>query len=527
MARRPSARSVRTCSQAARYGPRVFSGQTAPPARWEIGAVLGLVVLGLAVRCAWLADASTLPFFTLPQTDDYVYQHGAARIASGDFFLRGEALRFGPPYFYVLGALDLVFGQGPWPPRVFQALLGLGVVPLVWLTTRTLTSSPGWSLAAAAASALYGPAMFFEALLLPEAAMTLVHAGLGLALVRAASATTRPPWWWVGALLGIAVAFRPNALLLAVPVLAAAARTAPDRPETTQRLGAILLALLLAIAPMSLRNVLAIGTPVSASTAGINAYIGNGPGATGMFRVPPEVPGAAAPLAQFEGFRDAAATRLGHSVTDAEADAYWLGQTVDHVVGHPTDALHVLGQKAWLFWNARELSNLVDYEFTRGLSATLGAPLVQFGWVAPLGLLGMMLMLGRRRSPAERALATLLATGFVSVILVFVQDRYRVPFVPWVIVCAACGAKLLLDTARGPERKRAVAPVIALALIAAFVVYPAARLRPHPEQRWTQLGVGYETLGRAADACAAFEHALEAVPDFADAREGRARTCAP
>lgn len=497
----------------------------AAPTRREVFALTALMALGLAVRFSWLVDAFDLPFFWLPQTDDYVYAHGAARIASGDVFLSGEPLRFGPPYFYLLALLDVIFGEGVWPPRVLQALLGVGVVPLVWLTTRALTRSSAWSLAAAAASALYGPAMFFEALLLPEAAMTFVHALLGLAVVRAASTTTTRPWAGVGLLLGAAVALRPNALLLVFPLLSAAGRTAPDPGTRQRRVLVLVLGAALALAPLGARNLVALGTPFGPSTAGINAYIGNGPGATGIFRVPPEVPQADSPEGQFDGFREAASRRLGHEASDAETDTFFRWATLTHVAHAPASALWVLGRKAWLFWNARELSNLVDYEFTRGLSPALGAPLVQFGWVAPLGLVGMLWMLGRRRSPAERALAALLATAFVSVVLVFVQDRYRVPFVPWVIVCAAVGGKAMLDALRGPYPRSVAPPAIGLVLLAAFVVYPAARTRPHPEQHWGALGAGYEQLGRRADACAAFEHALETAPELDLAREGRARTC--
>ncbi len=483
--------------------------------RWERIALALVVLVGMIVRAAWLAEARALPFFELPQTDDFVYARGAERIASGDVWLGGETLRFGPPYFYLLALVRGLLGPSPLAPRVVHLSLGVAVIPLVWWACRRLTDAR-WALAGALVAALYGPAIFFEALLLPETAMTLVHAALTVALLFALGGERRA-WIATGVLAGIAIAFRPNTLLL-FPALVWIARPR----EEGGRAASLRLSVGLAVglAPLPLRNLLALGTPWGASTAGINAFIGNGPGATGGWRVPAEVPEAASPLRQFTGFRDAAGRALGHPVDDAAADRYWLARTIDHVLGHPLDAGAVLLRKAHLFWNARELSNVVDYAFTRELSATLSAPLVQFGWIAPLALTGTLLLSPRARTRDERAIAALSWTAFVAVVAVFVQDRYRVVFVPWLVVAAVWAARELVRCVR--EKK--AAPLL-LALASILAAYPAIPVRAHPAERWAQLAMGYEQLHRDTDACAAFTRALAIRPDFAPAREGRARTC--
>jgi len=283
-------------------------------------------------------------------------------------------------------------------------------------------------------------------------------------------------------------------------------------------------AALVALSPLAVRNLIAIGTPFGASTAGINAFIGNGPGATGIFRIPPEVPGATSPEGQFTAFRQAAARALGHDVSDAEADRYWLGRTLDHVGSHPLHALELFARKLRLFWNARELSNLVDYEFLGSLGNTLSAPLVQFAWIAPLGFAGMFLLASRQRSPEERVLAWLLVSGCASVVLVFVQDRYRLPLVPWVIVAAVCAAKILVDHARSRRWRALSIASMPLALGLALALPPVA-LRPHPERQWTQLGDGYRSLHRDSDACAAYRRALGFDSSFEAAQTGVQAAC--
>ncbi|MFO0682650.1 MAG: glycosyltransferase family 39 protein [Sandaracinus sp.] len=483
--------------------------------RWERIALALVVLVGLVVRAAWLAEARGLPFFELPQTDDFVYARGAERIVSGDVWLSGETLRFGPPYFYLLALVRAVLGPSTLAPRIVHLVLGGAVIPLVWWACRRLTEAR-WAIGGALVAALYGPAIFFEALLLPETAMTLVHAALAVALLVAVGGERRA-WAVTGALAGLAIALRPNTLLL-IPALVWLARPR----EEGGRAASLRLSIGLAIGltPLALRNLVALGTPWGASTAGINAFLGNGPGATGGWRVPAEVPEAASPLGQFTGFRDAAARALGHPVDDAAADRYWLARTLDHVLGHPLDAGAVLLRKAHLFWNARELSNVVDYDFTCGLSTTLSAPLVQFGWIAPLALAGTVLLSRRERTREERAIAALAWTAFAAVVLVFVQDRYRVVFVPWLVVAAVWAAREVVRRAR--EKK---AGPIALTAVAIFAAYPALPVRAHTEQRWAQLGLGYEQLHRDAEACAAFTRALALAPDLPVAREGRARAC--
>ncbi len=66
----------------------------------------------------------------------------------------------------------------------------------------------------------------------------------------------------------------------------------------------LLVAGVLTIAPVTLRNYVASGEAVLVSDAGgFNFYIGNGPGANGTFRIPAEVPGATSAAAQFQLYR--------------------------------------------------------------------------------------------------------------------------------------------------------------------------------------------------------------------------------
>lgn len=485
-----------------------------------------VLVAGLVVRVAWLLDLSDLPVFYLPQTDDFVYDLGARRIADGDLALMGDPLRFGAPYFYVLGAIHALFGAGPWAPRFVQIALGLVTLLATFDTTRRLTDER-MALATTGLMAFYGPLVFFEGLLLPETLQATVHALLVWLLVGSTQLSSNErmtkAWTAIGALLGLAIGLRPNALLLLAPV-AAALYAAP--PRLRARLGMLAVAgFVLVTAPLVVRNVIAVGEPFGAQTAGVNLFIGNGPGASGIFRVPVEVPGAASPLGQFEGFHEAAEAATGRTLSFGESDAHWRDLALSHMAAHPLDATLLLLRKVRFFWNTRELSALVPYDFVRRLSPTLGAPLPQFGWIGPLALLGAAIAARTKANPeraAGRRIPLLgVIVGTLGTALFFVQDRYRIATLPCFFVLFGLGLDWLVRSARErslPERWPLAALLVGLAL-----AWPAVGLRPRLERSYTELANGYADLGRTSDARDAFEHALEADTHYLPALIGVAQ----
>jgi 4-amino-4-deoxy-L-arabinose transferase-like glycosyltransferase len=458
----------------------VASDEADGATREAVRGIALAVVIGVLVRVAWLADATSFGWFELPGTDDFVYEAGAGRIVAGDIWLSGEWLRFGGPYFYVLALARALAGDAAIVPRILHLVLGVFTIVLVGDTTRRMVGERA-GIAASLTTALYGPLIFFEALVLPETLDTLLHALLAWSGVRAARDPAQLRWWALaGMSLGGAIQLRPNAAVALVPVLVAALvlpRVRIDRARAVS----IALAMVVALAiPMAIRNHVAMGSPFAPSTAGINLYVGNGPGARGVFRVPDEVPEASSPIRQFTGFREAAARATGRPLSDAEADAYWVGRTRSHVLGHPVQAVALLWRKTRIFFGAHEVSNLVSYDDTRTHSHVLGAPLIQFGWLCPFLIVGVAMALTRPRSSAERLLAALFLAGALSVIVVFVQDRYRVPWVPVLIPCAVGGATSLIEAVRGRDvRRSATLSLLFAAGLALSLTGPTPR-RPAP-----------------------------------------------
>jgi tetratricopeptide (TPR) repeat protein len=297
-------------------------------------------------------------------------------------------------------------------------------------------------------------------------------------------------------------------LLFAVP-LAFAVGLGKDRSAITRackRFALSCAAAALIIAPVTLRNLLAGGELVLITdTGGLNFYIGNGPGAHGSFRVPPELPSATNAQRQFRVFRAAAEQATQRPLSSRQVSAYWYRRTWQAIADDPSTWLRLLVEKAWLFWNGREPPNTYDYEFNRLINPLLNIALVQFAWIAPLGLLGTLVMLMRRRR-AEQVVALMVLTQMVALVLFFVVARYRIAAVPAVMIAAAVAAHTLWQQLRNRRLKLAAA-AIAVLLLGVWITTAPKLSKPFDDE-YFKLGYAYHRAGALAHAEASYRQAL-------------------
>jgi 4-amino-4-deoxy-L-arabinose transferase-like glycosyltransferase len=82
-----------------------------------------VVIIALLVRFLYLAQVSDCPLFPRLIMDGAVYDAWARQIAAGDW-LGKDVFYQAPLYPYLLGLLKTFGGDGLWPIRVVQALMG-------------------------------------------------------------------------------------------------------------------------------------------------------------------------------------------------------------------------------------------------------------------------------------------------------------------------------------------------------------------------------------------------------------------
>lgn len=404
---------------------------------WIIPGVI--LLLALVLRVIALQDFAKLPFLTSPQNDERVYHEVAQQIAAGNLIGGQAALRMSPLYFYFCAGIYSLFEAGLWAIRYVHIILGLFTILLVFDTARILFGRNGAILAGLMA-AFYGPFIYFEMTLLSETLAVTLQTLLLWYTVRmiARGKLGMGSLAVCGFIWGLCTLTRPNALLLGIP-FAVIPFFIPCPSGNRRRFlqaGIFLVVGVLAIAPLTIRNWVMTGEFLLITDhGGLNFYIGNGPGATGTFRIPQEVPHSDDPQNQVDLFHAAAEKETGRNLSFAQADRFWYGKTLSSIAEAPIPWLALVLKKLAMYWSGQELPINYSYEFMRENNRILAWPLVQFLWVSPLALIGTILMLAgadRRRL----AVGLINATLCLQVVLFFMVDRYRLPAVPGLILAA-------------------------------------------------------------------------------------------
>jgi 4-amino-4-deoxy-L-arabinose transferase-like glycosyltransferase/Flp pilus assembly protein TadD len=415
-------------------------GQNSPKdyPNWALGLVL---LLALGLRLVHMFQMSSSPLFSEPTVDAGTYTAHAVRLAAGNWLGRGEGPFWQPPlYAYFLGAIRLVFSESFfYVARGIQACLGAFSCFLVYLIGRRLFSS-GVGFFAAAATAVYGPLIYFDARLLPVSLATfLVLLGLWL-LIRAQQRPTVALWLVAGFALGLAAITVATALVL-VPTVVAwiffhwRKETAAWRPWLWA--GALLLGAMLAVAPVSWRNYDVGGGAVLISyNGGVNFYIGNN-----------------------AEYRQTLAARPGWEweklvgrplregvVRPSQRSDFFYDLALDYMRESPWDYLGLQLRKAAQFWSGDEIERNQEIYYWRRYSTVLELSLWKwgvafpFGLVSPLALVGIALVWRRRQT----VLPVLFVLAFaLGVSIFFVVARYRLPIVPLLLLFAVYGVDWL------------------------------------------------------------------------------------
>jgi tetratricopeptide (TPR) repeat protein len=422
-----------------------------------------------------------------------------------------------PLYSFFLALVWAVAGESRTAVGVVQAVLdSLTVLWIFMLGARLFDRRV--ALLAAATYAAYGPAIFYSGLLLAATLVCFLLTTSLMLWLRAVDRDARVLLVASGVLFGLAALGRPNLVLVLPVVPLLHALLWPPGVVSARRLRWLVLfgvGLLLPLGASSVRNLAASGSPSPFSTnGGINFYMGNGPGATGVFRAPDEV--SDSPLEVVTTSVAVASKQAGKPLTSRQASRYWFRQGLRHMANHPGDTVALYLRKVGLFWGRDEVPLNVDYAGGRTMVPLMRLPFVGFGLVAPLAVVGFTLLFAGRR---EGWLAPLLVLSYSgSVVLFFVAGRFRFPVVPWIVIGASYAAFAVIDMA---TRRRVGAALAAgsavLVLLVAINLGAGSPDVSREAIHHHNLGNAYLDQGRRDLAERSYRWALEALPSHTNA----------
>ena len=470
--------------------------------RWVAVAV----VLGAALRVAHVLALRDSPFFAHLVVDPEYYDAWARQIAAGDW-LGDRAFYMDPLYPYVLAALYRVVGHDLLLARLMNVAFSAVTCVLVARLGRQV-GGPATAALAAMGLALYAPDIFYTG----EIDKTSLSMLLGAAALTLGLERTPRAWLAAGAACAAAALTRANFLLF-IPLGALVALAEPGAPRARLRGAfAVVAGALLVLAPVAWRNHHVSGVWVLTTTqAGQNFYTGNNPtNPYGAYGAVPFV--RSNPHFEEIDFRAAAETRIGRRMSPQEVSAFWFGEGFAHIGSAPGFAATAFARKAVLFWNDFEISDNQDQYLLERFSWVLRLPLLRFGWVAPLALLGAIV--GWRRSRAVRLLAGYAVVYWLSLVAFFLFSRYRLPVVLALLPLAALGTVELAARVRSRTRLAGALAVVGAAAIVCHL-HIGIFQRNHPlavEMRLRHLAVTQREVGQLDAATASLQEAVAQCP---------------
>jgi 4-amino-4-deoxy-L-arabinose transferase-like glycosyltransferase len=396
------------------------------------------MLVATALRLAWILYAAREPHGF---HDPTLYGVFAGRIAHGAGYTmaNGEATAYYPVgYPAALGAVVWFVGLTPLPENipstaaVFNLVLGVGTVALTFEVGRRLFDNR-IGLLSAALVALWPNLIFHTAVMLTETLFIFLVMAAILLLVGLPASTRRIGWRRLaafGVLLALSALVRPISLtfLPALVIVLAMARFGWRR--TVQYVGGAALAVMIVLAPWTIRNVRETGSLVLISTnLGDNLCISRHPGATGAFQA------VSACVVRAKGL-----TRLDYEVKENSTNTR---RATRFVRGHPLSEARLIPLRGYhAIKNDHDgLLASESYGDNRYIPSALrrGLEIVADGYffaALALGLLAVPAFVGRARP--WRLFFLLAATALAVQPLVFFGDpRFHVPVLPFLAVMSA------------------------------------------------------------------------------------------
>jgi len=410
---------------------------------------------GLVLRAWYFSDLVGQPWFGYPLVDGLTFDRTALGILRDGF--QGAFSR--PPlYPLFLAAVYLLFGHSAAAVIWIQFALGLAaLIPAYRLGVRLFGERA--ALVGVWIGACYPLRIFFEAEMLDVTLFSFFFLLATWQLWQAIETDSPSRVFLAGLLYGAAALTRPN-VLLALPFIAAgnafAFRVGWNRLLALGLVGALGVAL--AIAPATSHNWRAEGAfMLVAANGGVNFFLGNERGATGLTPIPPGL--------RWEQTM-ARPARAGQ-FTLSEQDRWWYARAAEEIRAAPGPWLRLLWKKTALFLNAAESGNNKALEHFTAVSF----PVRHYRWWFGTLICLALPVLVTRPGGAAVCFASVIVGFGVSVVLFFVSERYRLPLVPLLAPAAAAGAGEILGAISSRHALRATG-LAALCAAAGLGVFP-------------------------------------------------------
>lgn len=466
-----------------------------------------ILILALALRLAHWLDVREDPFFAHLVMDSEEYDRWASEIAAGDW-LGSEIFFQAPLYPYFLAVVYSIFGHSLDAVYLIQIVLSLlGIYALFRAGKKMAGEKVG--LVAAALSAIYGVFLFYDVQLLKESLAVTLVCLLFWALVEARERKGLALWIGVGIICGFLSLLRENMLLIVPFLILLALRPHERFSAFFLRSLVFVMAVSVVLIPVAYRNWKVGGNFLPTTfQGGVNFYIGNNPRATGTYQ--PLSPGKQIPAYERTEPIRLAEKEMGRSLEPYEVSNFWLRKSLDWAKKKPFDFLKLQAKKVRMFWSWYEWPDAVDYYYIKQTSLVYKLPLLEFGSISLLALIGLWFV--RRRVRVFLPVLLFTVMWMASTVVFFLFSRYRLPAVPGLVLLGAVAVGSVFTSWNLNRRQSIIVlGLVILALAASFFVSE----KPKQDLVYYNLALVYEKMGETDLAVQNYKNAFASNPaDF-------------
>jgi 4-amino-4-deoxy-L-arabinose transferase-like glycosyltransferase len=467
-------------------------------------------------------------FFATDPIIFYKYPYFVEQINRG-FDIGERIIDLSPFYLYINLLFYKIVGANWEVLAVLQIMIGSLNCLIIYIIGEKLFGR-NVGIIASVILLLYGNLSLIELTLEPEVFVIFFNSLAVLVLIKAKNENYSEyrawKWFLAGALIGLSVITKANALLILPGAVIWIWWGVAKRDKKFIATLSLLLGVFLLVSPITLRNYLKFHDLILVTADGGKVFFhGNGPGATGMARADLShqgfiEEGQTDPDYAHVLFRNTARYLSGLPLSPSACSRFWFSCTLDLIQANPASSLLLELKKFCYFWGNYEVH---DLDSTYKNYVTIQSwPFIPFGIIAALGIMGMGLSLARFRQAF--LLYWMILVYLLSALVFFAASRYRLPAAPFISIFSAYSLTYFFGLIRDKNWKRFFACMgITLLLFACTNLLFRNDIRIFDQwQKATRIhySLGGKMLfkkGNYQEAVLEFKKVLELQPDFAPA----------
>lgn len=365
-------------------------------------------------------------------------------------WLGGKRYYQEPLYPYLIGLIYRLFGVRVAWVFLFQLSIGIVSILLIYAITMRLFD-PRVAAIAGTLAVLCAPLLFFEMVLLRSTLISFFGLFLVWLIVRAQNAESSLSWGRLGMFFGLAVLLKSIFLLFLVGLMGSLIlRHRHSVKRALTYASALIAGVVISLTPLLARNV-AVGT---------------------------------SPLGLSGG---TAVTLLSANARDSYPHGFFISKHIAPIMDRTdgaflptiietlkTQSLTSYAKLVWhkfrLMWHWYEIPNNVNFYYYRLHSHVLRFLPVSSLILAPLGIVGIGLAIYERRRCVP--LYLLLSMHVVSILIVYVAARFRVPLLVALLPFAALTVTHIVDGLRKRIVRKTLLICVSLILVSFWTMSP-------------------------------------------------------